>query len=279
MTLTRDAFISSPIPIEHHLRRLFPRLDASIVFDIGSCEGEDAIRYSALFPAATVYAVEPLPDNLELLRANLRRYPWANVRVLAVALSDRAGRAPFYVSSGQPEGVTPGAWDYGNKSSSLLPPDLHLQVHPWVHFDHEILVETQTLERVCHREGIQAIDLVHLDVQGAELKVLAGAGPYLERIGAIWMEVEAVPLYQGQPLEDDVERFMAGYGFRQMLDTVDSIAGDQLYFNPRILRPRPDPWNFAAVRFLRRLPARAARQIVRRRHLRQYPPSNARSGN
>jgi FkbM family methyltransferase len=263
MPLDREAYIAAALPIEHELKRLFPRLDARVVFDIGSCEGEDAIRYGSLFPSAVVFAVEPLPSNVRLIEANLARHRSPNVRVLPIALSDSAGRSPFFVSSGHPEGVTPSDWDYGNKSSSLFRPDRHLDVHPWISFEKEIEVETETLEGVCQTEGISQIDLVHLDVQGAELAVLKGAGPLIEQIGAIWMEVEAIPLYEGQPLKSDVERFMAAHGFRRMIDTVDSVSGDQLYFNPRLLQPKRDPLGAVARRWLRRVAKPVARPIRR----------------
>jgi FkbM family methyltransferase len=259
MSLTRDEYISSPLPIARELRRLLGQ-HARVVFDIGSCEGEDALRYAHLFPDATTYAIEPLPRNIPLLRANLARYPNRNVRLIELALSDVPGTARFFVSSGQPPGVTSADWDYGNKSSSLLPPGEHVVIHPWVQFQEQIEVETDTLERVCQREGVTSIDLIHLDVQGAELKVLMGAGALLASVRVIWMEVEAIPLYAGQPLKADVERFMDAQGFRKIKDTVDAVAGDQLYVNPRLVRvPGPDPWESAPVRSLRHAAVRFRR--------------------
>ena len=228
---TRASFIASPSPVEGELREIFRADEPLTIFDIGSCEGEDAIKYARLFPMARVYACEPLPENLRILQENLRRFaPEASITVLPIALADRDGRASFHVSSGHPDGRARSEdWDYGNKSSSLLPPDLHREVFPWVRFDRVIEVATERLERVAERLDIEVIDFIHLDVQGAELAVLEGAGPLLDRVRAIWMEVEAIPLYRGQPLKPEIEAFMTGHGFRIRKDTVGRVSGDQLY--------------------------------------------------
>ena len=252
-----DSFIKSPLPIESELRLLFGKRAAITIFDIGACEGEDSVRYARRFPRSTVYAVEPLPANVERLRATLKRYRARNVRVLPFALSDVHGRARMFVSSGRPPAVPESdEWNYGNKSSSLLEPDRHLQVVPWVHFDEVIEVETRTLTDVCAEYGVRRVDFIHMDVQGAELKVLDGLGPMLEEVAAIWLEVEAVPLYRDQPLKGDVERYLRARGFAVAKDTVGDISGDQLWVregHPR-LRPEQDQGAlFRAAERLRRL--------------------------
>ncbi len=233
---TREAYLSAPLPIERELRALLHPDDVRVVFDVGACEGEDSIRYSRLFPKAVVYAVEPLPQNLPLIEANLKRHPTGRIHVLTLALADARGTSRFYVSSGQPEGaLASDDWDYGNKSSSLLPPARHVQIHPWVHFEDAIEVAADTLSNVCRERSVTEIDLVHLDVQGAELKVLEGAGPLIDRIKVIWLEVEAIALYEGQPLKADVERFMFHHSFRKLVDRVDAVSGDQLWVNEALV--------------------------------------------
>ena len=240
--MNRDEFLSSPLPHQAALLRLLPREAPWVIFDIGSCEGEDSIRYARLFPAARVWAVEALPVNVDLIKANLSRHGVDRVEVVALALDDTTGHATFHVSSGRPDDAPPDTdWDYGNKSSSLLPPDAHLKTHPWVHFDNSVQVETDRLDALAQRCGLTAIDYIHMDVQGAELRVLNGAGTLLDSVRVIWMEVEAVPLYKDQPLKADVERFMASRGFEKRLDTVDSLSGDQLYVNTRFY-PRSSLW-------------------------------------
>ena len=276
--LSRAGYIASPVPVERDLRRLFNIDSVRVVFDIGACEGEDSVRYARLFPKAVVYAAEPLPRNLSRLRATAASLGEERIRVLPVALSDRVGTAAFHVSSGQPDGRPEGEdWDFGNKSSSLLAPDRHRSLHPWVHFDEVIEVTTDTLASVCQREGIATIDLVHLDVQGAELAVLEGAGPVLARVKAVWMEVEAVPLYADQPLKPDVERYMSRHGFRRLKDTVGAISGDQFYLNEELVKIpfRLRVWYSSpaviASRFSHRLVAR-----LRRTHLGRVNPKDSR---
>jgi FkbM family methyltransferase len=221
----RSSYISSPVPIESVLRELFDGRRDLTIFDIGACEGEDSVRYARIFPAAHIYAVEPVPENVARCNVTIDRFGATNVRVLPFALSETSGVQMLHVSSGRPpwaDGTED--WDFGNKSSSLLEPGLHLSVHPWVEFTEVIEVATRRLDHVCHDLGVTRID-----VQGAELMVLAGAGLLLADVTAIWLEVEAVPLYRGQPLASDVEAFMVRHGFWKKRDTVDDVSGDQLW--------------------------------------------------
>ena len=58
MSLTRDTYINTPSPIEKELKAIFDTQESLIIFDIGSCEGEDSIKYSKIFPKSQIYAVE-----------------------------------------------------------------------------------------------------------------------------------------------------------------------------------------------------------------------------
>lgn len=231
-----DSYLRQPLEFSREIARYFDDRAPLVIFEVGACEGEDTIRLKRRFPNACIYAFEPLPENATKVQQNLEKYRVPDVEVFQLALSDEPGRTEFYVSSGHPDHVPRTEdWDYGNKSSSLLPPKEHTSLLPWVQFDRTIHVETQRLDFFCDKNSIDRIDLVYLDVQGAEVMVLRGAGDYMKRIGAIWMEVGAIELYEGQPLKNDVERFMHGYGFVCIKDTVNQTAGDQLYVNRELM--------------------------------------------
>jgi len=229
----REKYINSPIDIEFELLLLLDKDKVKAVFDIGACEAEDSIRYSLLFPNSTVYAFEPRIDNLAIGQASILKYNCKNIVLENIALSNNNGTAEFFLSEGQPKDASKELeWDFGNKSSSLLPPTDEMKKHTsWLEFNKKVEVQTKRLEDYVKLNQVDYIDFAHIDVQGAELMVLEGAGNFLKNIKLIWMEVEAVELYKNQPLKNDVERFMQKNYFVNILDTVNEVAGDQLYAN------------------------------------------------
>lgn len=229
----REKYINSPIEIEFELLLLLEKDKVKSVFDIGACEAEDSIRYSLLFPNSTVYAFEPRQDNLAIGLESIKKYNRQNIVLENIALSIENGTAEFFLSEGEPGDLKNSEeWDFGNKSSSLLPPSEEMKKHTsWLQFNKKVEVETKRLDDYVKSKNVDCIDFAHIDVQGAELMVLEGAGSFLKNIKLIWMEVEAVELYKNQPLKNDVERFMQKNNFVNILDTVNEVAGDQLYAN------------------------------------------------
>jgi FkbM family methyltransferase len=235
--LTTRSFILSDPEIKADLNLLFAQQEKLIIFDIGACEGEDSIRYSRMYPNARIHLFEPRPDNLKKIDENLRNFECTSVTVSHLALSNSAGEATFYLSSGKPENAEDATeWDFGNKSSSLLPPGEKMKEHTsWLQFKEQLVVQTERLDTYCAANEIERIHLIHMDVQGAELMVLQGAGQMLQHIAAIWLEVEAVELYKNQPLRQDIERFMSEHNFICVKSTVNNVAGDQLYLNATLI--------------------------------------------
>ena len=247
-----DSYLGRPGPIDRHLRGLLAPVAAPVIFEIGACEGEDSIRYSRLFPQSRIFAFEPLPANQAIIRANYAKYG-VRAELVPVALSDRAGTAVFHVSAGRPADLFSGEnWNYGNKSSSLLPPATAEPMHGWIHFPESITVNCETVDGFCAARGLDQVDFIHLDVQGAEGLVLEGARGMLPRLRAIWLEVSNEELYRGQKLRGEIEALMRGHGFVAAYGENRGTEGDQLYVNRRFGRNL----RWLAARRLRRLLSR-----------------------
>ena len=80
--------------------------------------------------------------------------------------------------------------------------------------------------------GIPHIDLLKLDTQGNELDILKSLGHRINDVQVIKVEVEMVPMYEGQPLFHDVAAYLDSQGF----EFVDLVATDPC----RRFHARPD---------------------------------------
>ncbi|NTS43770.1 FkbM family methyltransferase [Flavisolibacter sp. BT320] len=235
--LTIEDIVSTGSVIAKDLKILFKKDRELQVLDIGACTGEDSIIYSNLFPNATITAFEPLPGNVEVMKQHLKAYgKEGKVHIESTALSDTEGEFSFYVSGGSPYGsenvqnttIIPKEW---NKSSSLLRPSHLLEKEfPWLEFKEQTVVKTKRLDNYLYCHSIANIDFIHMDVQGAELKVLLGLGQKIKNVKVIWLEVENVALYENQPLKKDIQSYLSRHNFYKAKDTSKGrVAGDCFY--------------------------------------------------
>lgn len=163
------------------------------IVEIGAARGEDTLRLWSMFPRARFYVFEPDPRNIETLKGILP----PQVTLIEAAVSNQIGEATFHMSDGRhnaPEHQGK-PWSY---SSSLKAPKDHLQVYSWVSFDRTVTVPTTTLDAFVQHHGIQGIDFIWADVQGAEDLMIAGGQQALARTRYLFTEYADRELYSGQ---------------------------------------------------------------------------------
>lgn len=180
---------------------LFAEEKQLVVFDVGAYVGDITTAYTEIFPQATIYCFEPFPSSFkELYRlAKSRR-----IKPYQIALSNQKGKAEFMVNTDRscnsmfPRPTT-GAKYYSESSHNIGQTE----------------VETQTLDTFCETEGIANIDILKLDVEGAELHVLKGAIRKLteKRIKLIFAEVMFVAHYDGGCFFHEVSDFLNRYHY------------------------------------------------------------------
>jgi FkbM family methyltransferase len=218
----RDRVIKAGSEIEDDLVRIFGKNNPITIADIGACDGLSTVIYSRIFPFAKFYCFEPIHENYREMEENLKHYGVNNVIAFQYALAEANGEDTFYRSHG-----SAGAKDHdqGNKSSSLLKPKEHLKTHPWCKFK-----EDKVLVRSLDFLQLPKIDFMHIDVQGAELRVLVGAERALTTTRAIWLEVSNVEMYDGQPLKRDISLYLDRNGFSLVKDECGhKKQGDMLW--------------------------------------------------
>ena len=106
--------------------------------------------------------------------------------------------------------------DHPMCSSLYKPNEKFLKLYnnlQYMNLKKETEIETITLETFADKHAINDIDLIKIDVQGAELDVLKGSKKLLKNVLKIISEVEFVPMYQDQPLFGDISTFLNQHGF------------------------------------------------------------------
>jgi FkbM family methyltransferase len=119
------------------------------VIDLGSHIGASVVWFHAVFPEARIIAVEPHPVTFQRLRHNVRDLD--RIEAFNLAVSDHDGVVPLYAEDE--------SW-----STSLYP-------RPGLRPAGE--VRATTLDSLLASLGIEAVDVLKLDIEGAELPVLS----------------------------------------------------------------------------------------------------------
>lgn len=195
-----------------------------VVFDVGARDCNESADFARAYPAAIVYAFECNPATLPQCRAVMTSEP--RVVLTEKAASDQNGRLAFFPTN--PErtqtgiaGGNPGASSLF-EASGAYPEECYVQ--------DRVEVETIRLDEFCTARGITDIDVLWMDVQGAELMVLRGLGKLLARVKFIHLEAEFFEIYRGQALFPAIDVLLRDAGFTQAgFTSYSQYAADALY--------------------------------------------------
>jgi FkbM family methyltransferase len=204
MTERRIAQDDHRTTIEHFLSLLVQSGELGTVVHVGAHAGEE-VDASRAHGARRIVLVEANPASCELLEKRFSDTPDVDVVHAAAAEHNGVARLMLHANA---RGET--------ESASLLPMKELARLVPTLKTQETVDVPACTLNTLLERARVEpaAIGLLVLDVQGAELQVLHGAGSALESIRAVLTEVALIDLYAGAAREDEVVRAMQDAGFR-----------------------------------------------------------------
>jgi FkbM family methyltransferase len=136
---------------------------ANVIVDVGANIGLTAIYYAKMFPNAQIFAIEPERSNFELMLKNVKIY--SNITPIHAALWGNEG----YISIAAP---LPGAFGSWGFTVSSKPGD----------------VRAITVSSLIRDFGIDHIDLLKVDIEGAEKEVFE-ACDWQDRLDSIVIEL------------------------------------------------------------------------------------------
>jgi len=164
-----------------------------VIVEIGSYDCKDGLELLVKCNASKVYSIEADPRNYTRCLENIKGHK--NIECFNYAIGDKDGFADFYLSSGRTESNDKNY--IHSASSSLKPPtDLMKLKHPWLKFEEKAKVKIITLDSFCALNNIDHIDLLWMDVQGAEDLVLSGATNILAKTKYLFTEYSNTKIYK-----------------------------------------------------------------------------------
>jgi len=160
-----------------------------IFFDVGANRGDYSKELRAEFPHADIFAFEPNPNAFSTLTSRLQS---SRDHCYCLGLGDKTECQTIY--------------SYENEIDSQ-----HASLYKEIFLDHHhasdlvsIDIQLTTIDEFCHKNNINRIDFLKIDVEGYELDVLKGAKQLLEnnRIHIIQFEFNATHVFSRVFLRD-----------------------------------------------------------------------------
>jgi FkbM family methyltransferase len=213
--------------------RLVNRAAPLTIVDVGVQRGHTSKEYLDTFANCRVLGFEPDDANFAAASAMLAPYG-ERAELVKAALSASDGTSVLQVNS---HDGTHSLLEIGDTRYWQSPAET-VRRQP---------IATLTLDRFVADRGIGRIDILKMDIQGAELEALKGASGLLERgaIAVVALEVAFHEIYRSQPLFWDIAGHFRslGYGFHGLFEahysphnrTVLSWA-DAIFVSPGLMQ-------------------------------------------
>lgn len=163
-----------------------------IIFDVGANIGNTVIDYKSFFSTATIYCFEPVKYTYELLVVNTKKLK--SVNCFNFALGNKDEQIEIALSN-------------DSELNSLLNTSR-------LSGGEVEKIQVKRLDDFCASNEIKQIDLLKIDVEGFEIKVLDGCGTdLLNNIKAIYVEVGFVESDRFKTNFKDLDTYLNKCGF------------------------------------------------------------------
>ncbi len=141
---------------------------AKSIVDLGANIGLATRLFAARYPAASIVAVEPDPQNFAMLNRNThRQIEQGRCRLIHAAIWDKDGDVSLQPSEGE------GQFDSVRTTEAQ---------------ESGSRVRAITMETLLNETGLEQIDILKIDIEGAEVELLRSAPKWLNRVQSIAAE-------------------------------------------------------------------------------------------
>jgi FkbM family methyltransferase len=159
---TSDINVFEQIFIDEEYRCVIDA-EPNIIVDAGANIGLASIYYAMAYPKARIVAIEPESSNFELLKENVKNY--SNIYCENAGLWDKSTYLKIYNP-------------YGQKHSFTVEESNDPQG-----------IKAITVDDVMNQHDFPFIDILKVDIEGAEKEVFSGHPGWIKKVGMIVIEL------------------------------------------------------------------------------------------
>ncbi len=204
-----------------------PDNEIKVILDLGSRDLVQSIDLSKIYKNAKIYAFECNPQSYQLCLSLSKNFQ--NINVICKAVHKVDGKCNFYpIDTERSKNV--------GASSLFVSSGKYDRIEELPQI--KMRVSCTRLDTWSKKNNINKIDMIWMDLQGAELLALHGLGGILKSVKVIHTEVIYQGIYNGQVLFEELNDFLLKNGFGLIKnDTVcNKWWGNAVYIN-RIINP------------------------------------------
>ena len=195
--------------IENFCKFIEDKAQSYTIFDIGSRDCIQSIEFYHSFPNAKIYAFEANPNTLELCKENIKPYE-DRITLVEGAVCDYDGDITFYPINQKETKTT---WADGNPgASSIFKSNGEYTIEEYV--QDEVTTNCHRLDTVMKTHDIARVDIIWMDLQGAELLALKGMGNKIDEVKYIHTEASYKEMYSGQCMFEKLNNFVVSKKFK-----------------------------------------------------------------
>lgn len=117
------------------------------------------------------------------------------------------------------------------QSSSILNLGVHRFVHPDVTYESDVQVCMRRMKTLVEDKtvDISNANFLNIDIQGYELEALKGFDELLHQFDYLYLEINCDYLYEGCPLVEEIDAYVARFGFKRVATEWCGRWGDGFY--------------------------------------------------
>jgi len=199
----------------YHLLRIVDLSNVECILDIGSCNLEQSLEFAELFEKANIYAFEPVSESFkkcENIRNTLEVATRSRIHIHNLAISDFEGQIDFYPVDANLSSVP----NVGASSMFQFIEGLNGTMFGQNLVQNHEIAQSTTLDLWSNTMEFKEIDIIWLDVQGAELLVFKGGIETLKKTKVILTEVGIKPYYKNHTLKPEIDTLLTEIGFEEV---------------------------------------------------------------